>query len=514
MHAQNPYECAQEELFINSSAVRENHESDDCGVAVEVINRFHQANAKGDVQEKFNLLKSISFFRCQETFNFLENQINNSFSETDRCNAILNLAWMLEPDYLPLIQQYAEKSSLTVPEKSAVATALMIYGTNDSLPRLVTQSLQILDEICRDTSLYVLENCILSYCMEGGSAAKSFFYTQLQQEESKLYAAVFLARLGEHKTTFPIFENALSSDDNNEIHLAIMGLAMMGTEEAIQLILSLANNLPSVVRATKKITAGNAAVKVLSGQNVTFLTAGEIRLLPGFEAAAGSNFNTQIKNSSTDVTAMCNRFCGYGTYPGFLIKYQDHFCAYNIVNIDKISFEVYAFYTGQLLKKGVVNVTKNGTVCLWDLNGSGGSSVLCVAYITLYMCFGSKYPYKTFFVIYDGGKSFNENNKESENPETYLSLPPNNITLQDENPVPNFSIIPNPNPGIFQIEINFSLSDIANLKITNSLGATVYETQNLFSNTIQLPTSTSGLHFVVVMLKDGTVLTQKMMLQR
>jgi len=41
-----------------------------------------------------------------------------------------------------------------------------------------------------------------------------------------------------------------------------------------------------------------------------------------------------------------------------------------------------------------------------------------------------------------------------------------------------------------------------------------YETQNLFSNTIQLPASASGLHFVVVMLKDGTVLTQKMVIQR
>jgi len=77
-----------------------------------------------------------------------------------------------------------------------------------------------------------------------------------------------------------------------------------------------------------------------------------------------------------------------------------------------------------------------------------------------------------------------------------------------------FHIHSNPNPGTFQIETNFSLSDISNLKITNSLGATVYEVQNLFSNTIQLPTSVSGLHFVVAMLKTGTVLTQKMMVQR
>jgi len=75
-------------------------------------------------------------------------------------------------------------------------------------------------------------------------------------------------------------------------------------------------------------------------------------------------------------------------------------------------------------------------------------------------------------------------------------------------------LYPNPNSGTFQIDANFPLSDIANLKITNSLGATVYKTQNLSSNTIQLPASASGLHFVVVMLKDGSVLTEKMMIQR
>jgi len=238
LNAQNPYEYAQEELFINSSAIRERHESYDCEVAVEIINRFHTANARGEIREKFSLLKSISFFRCQETFNFLENQINNSRSETDRCNALINLAWMLEPDYLPTIQQYAKSPSLSVQEKSAVGTALMIYGVNDSLPHLVAQSLQILNGIRRDTSLYVQENCILSYFMEGGNAGKSFFNSQLQIEEYKLYAALFLAQLGEQKQTFPIFEKAIRSDDEYEIHFAIMGLVTIGTEEAFQLILN------------------------------------------------------------------------------------------------------------------------------------------------------------------------------------------------------------------------------------------------------------------------------------
>jgi len=76
------------------------------------------------------------------------------------------------------------------------------------------------------------------------------------------------------------------------------------------------------------------------------------------------------------------------------------------------------------------------------------------------------------------------------------------------------NLLPNPNSGTFQMGTNFPLTDIANIKVINMLGVTVYETQNLTSNTIQLPNTASGQHFVMVMLKDGTVLTQKMMVQR
>ena len=75
-------------------------------------------------------------------------------------------------------------------------------------------------------------------------------------------------------------------------------------------------------------------------------------------------------------------------------------------------------------------------------------------------------------------------------------------------------LYPNPNLGTFQIEANFPLSDVVSLKVVNALGAPVYETQNLASNEIQLLNAGSGFYFVVVILKNGTVLTQKMMVQR
>ena len=79
--------------------------------------------------------------------------------------------------------------------------------------------------------------------------------------------------------------------------------------------------------------------------------------------------------------------------------------------------------------------------------------------------------------------------------------------------IKEFKLYPNPNPGTFQIETNFPLTDIGNLKITNLMGATVYETQNVVSNTIQLQKPTAGTFFVVMILKDGSVLTRKMVVR-
>jgi len=74
-----------------------------------------------------------------------------------------------------------------------------------------------------------------------------------------------------------------------------------------------------------------------------------------------------------------------------------------------------------------------------------------------------------------------------------------------------FNLLPNPNSGTFQIETNFPVSHISNLKVINTLGITVYETQHLVSNEIQLQNSCTGLYFVLVTLNDGKMLTQKMM---
>jgi hypothetical protein len=299
------------------------------------------------------------------------------------------------------------------------------------------------------------------------------------------------------------------------------------------------DNLPTIARAIQKITAGNAAVRVLPGQDVSFHTLGTIELLPGFEVQAGGNFNAVIKNSIYSVTAPCDKFCHpiiYTLYHRYCTWPWPHtnntFCA-DVTLASKIKLTIWAPTTiTNNWKKIYTTTVENqvGLVPLWDLiegdfdyNLKKDNKWRYYKYVLdFYPCQGGKLSYYGDFVIVNGKDDHDKNSnkleyeeyEETEASAPFVSPPLNNITLQDENTAPNFVIIPNPNPGAFQLETNFPLSDIVNLKISNLLGVPVYETQNLTSHIIQLSNSATGYHFVMITLKDGTVLTQKMMLQR
>jgi hypothetical protein len=93
-------------------------------------------------------------------------------------------------------------------------------------------------------------------------------------------------------------------------------------------------------------------------------------------------------------------------------------------------------------------------------------------------------------------------------------MPIDTKSLQAEVNGKEITLYPNPNNGTFQIGANFPLTDIANFRIMNLLGVPIYETQNLASNTIQVGTPATGHFFVIIILKDGSVLTTKMIIQR
>jgi hypothetical protein len=282
-------------------------------------------------------------------------------------------------------------------------------------------------------------------------------------------------------------------------------------------------DLPAETRAIKKITAGNAAVKVLSGQKVDFITSeeGAIVLFPGFEAKEGSNFNMKTKNSTAGgFTRICGRFCKEVIHCSRThIRYKDNFRIFHLTNAYKVKCKITNIQTGREVFEDIVYVDKNGTVDIWDcVTGENHFPTVAYYVVDLYMygCDGNSAHHTHKIGVFADSKSLDEESEEWEIDIPLHFSPPNydNNLTQDVTSSPNFSITPNPNAGTFQLETNFPLSDIDNLKITNTLGIMVYESQHLVSNEIQLQNTAHGLYFVVMVLKDGKVLKQKVMVQR
>jgi len=285
-------------------------------------------------------------------------------------------------------------------------------------------------------------------------------------------------------------------------------------------IIENSHNLPSEVMAFKKITAGKYQVWVKPGQNVSFITeeTGSIILLPGFSAQKGSNFRTQRKDLSGYSRICPEELCSTAQFLSHITGSFSTawFGIYNLLYAVKIEYEIYD-EQGRFIYGDVIDVAHNGSVRLWNcLDGAiiTEGSVTYNINCTVHYCNGAKHNYNRTFVVTRLSKSSNSDSDEPETPPQFSPPPPNNTLLHSATAPPQFTITPNPNPGTFHLQTNFPFTDIAHLKIITSIGATLYETQALYSNTIQLPTFATGQHFVVIMLKDGAVLTQKMMIQR
>jgi hypothetical protein len=272
------------------------------------------------------------------------------------------------------------------------------------------------------------------------------------------------------------------------------------------------------VMATNSITAKE--VKIESGKKVSYFMeeTGSIVLRPGFRAQKGSNFVAQLKDLSKYSRACPDTLCNCVKASSVVYcrqgyQYRQYFSLYDLLYATKIEYKI-RDEQGQFIYSDTIDdITRNGTFHLYKPPCTEGFYWF---FGTIYYCNGMKsYIMQKFFVSesFSKGKSSTDEPDEPENHNSFLSFPLNNILPQTELPPRHFSILPNPNPSAFQIETNFPLSEIANLKITNSLGGIVYETQNPATNAIQMPASASGLHFVVIILKDGSVLTQKMMIQ-
>ena len=233
----NRYKYAREEYIIFS--LSKDYEWEDCHLVKESIEKFYAANPKERYEHPVGYIRYIGYFQCREAYDFLETQIKENPLEEDRCAAITTLAQKLNPDYLPCILEYAEKKSLSINEKYALASAYTVFGIYNDRPDLIEKAVIILDELCYDYKNGVVHDCIWEYFKIGGQPALDFFYYYLEKNNSRLVAAQKLAELGglnEYKKTFPIFIEAINSGNQNDIHIALYGLAAIGTEDAFELI--------------------------------------------------------------------------------------------------------------------------------------------------------------------------------------------------------------------------------------------------------------------------------------
>ena len=235
----NPYKYDRENFIISCLEVRVEWENDKCVFVEKFIKRFYELDSTASDWEIQEIVNDISLFRCKEAHDFLETQIKNNPSETVRCNAIIFLAWSLNPDYLPCILEYAKRDSLSVQEKLALGSAFMIYGVYTSNSDLKEKSAKFLDAVCYDFSLDIYVHCDACYLKLGGKAAINFYTLQfeLQKGSRKIAEALNLAILGEYEKTFLVFEDVINNGGVGiEIIYAIKGLATIGTKEALRLI--------------------------------------------------------------------------------------------------------------------------------------------------------------------------------------------------------------------------------------------------------------------------------------
>jgi len=290
-------------------------------------------------------------------------------------------------------------------------------------------------------------------------------------------------------------------------------------------IVSNTTQLRKEVAAFNKITAKDNVV-IQTGKQVSFITnnEGSIVLKPGFKAEKGCTFTTQRWVDLSGFGRECGTICKLD-YVSQHVVVPDFLKIYQLINAVEVAYYIYDKASTNRVYENHITITSNNEVyILWDCVVNGGYPAGTVWYIIEYYvyCCDSTYYKKRqeFSVNYFPYKSSNDDievpddPEKPNDPETQLSPPVNSIALQNESTAPNFSIIPNPNGGTFQLETNFPLTVIENFKITNMLGVPVYESQNITSHTIQLTGLAAGQYFVVVLLKDGTFLTQKLMLQR
>jgi len=266
------------------------------------------------------------------------------------------------------------------------------------------------------------------------------------------------------------------------------------------------SSLPAETRSHESITAGDADVVVLPGQNVLFAAVGDITLKPGFHAQSGSEFKAH-KSTHKDLGSEC-RYCE-PFRPNNICQNNPKGYGWDLVGFTHAKVEIYQSCGGlkRRIYKYVFPITSDGYTFFWDLH-TGIETNGCIHNvfwydITLTSCLGfDKDFYESITLWFNCQKSFNPDAEISDQEV---------ITQDDVGQDFECTLHPNPNNGSFTIQTN-NLESIEKLEVVNMLGQVVYSVQHPRENTITLPTGIKGAFFVRIITQAESV-TKKIIVE-
>ena len=226
----NPYQHQREEYIKTGEEFFEEFKKVDCNEIQEFARNAINGYYSGEYTEKEieHFFSRLGKMYCPEIIDFFENVIAIDNSEKIRCDAMQKLGWLRAKNSVPILMNQLNKD-ISDFEKACIGASLTVIGEWEL-------AIPVLNSVCFCKDYDIRQKCLWSYYIIGNEPAIRYFNYFFEFQESRLWAANYLARLGKYEKTFPIFVEAIQSGITNNILSAIDGLAAIGTEEAFQLI--------------------------------------------------------------------------------------------------------------------------------------------------------------------------------------------------------------------------------------------------------------------------------------
>jgi hypothetical protein len=271
------------------------------------------------------------------------------------------------------------------------------------------------------------------------------------------------------------------------------------------------SSLPGTTRSFGAIDAGDATVEILSGQDVTFIAAGDVTLKPGFHAKAGSNFKVQKAKTRKDAGADCGEFCE---------PHKNRVCldsppnndnyGWNLANASSVSITIYQAKGTNMyaIYSSTITVETDGYHVLWDLTSGVNTNSFWTQDVFWYnanvtTCKGEERPITGSITLLNCLKSLSS---DSGSFDVYESIIQDTISQNM-----NWLIFPNPNSGSFTVTSE-NFQQVKQIQVINPLGQIIYSMENPVGNTVTLPNGTKGTYFVRITTETESV-TKKILVE-